>query len=665
MTVSGADSELVEDFNAAYAELTAAGAPFAWTERELRGTPVRVFDNALADMRTVWETSAQYGDSEYLVYGDERYSYTQAHARVRALADYLRTECGAGPGTRVAISMRNYPEWVLAHWAIICTGAAVVGMNSWWTAPEMEFAIDDAEPVALITDGERLERLGAAGETGGRNLGSGAGPGGKPQRAGGATTTGAADTTGTTGTAGTTDTASTTSTTGTTDTAGTTGTASTTSTTGTASTTSTTGTTGRAMRVIATRVEGELPAGVQHWNSVSDPANAPDTLPDADIDPGDDALIFYTSGTTGFPKGARLTHRAVVHNLLNIIFVNACGDAARARRLAAGSQGQATGQGGTGHRTPEPAPVAVALLPVPLFHVTGCNCVMHPVTIGGGRLVLMYRWDTTEALRLIERERVTVLTGVPTMSRELLQHPGWSSTDTSSLRSMGGGGAAVPADLVRRIDEGLEHGRPGVGYGLTEVAGVATAINNEFYLARPSSVGPPVPCMEAKVIDGDGSTLGAGQRGELLLRGPNLMEGYLNQPDATAEAVVDGWFRTGDVAEIDGDGWIHIRDRIKDVVIRGGENVHCSEVEAAIYELDQVAEAAVFGLPDERLGEEVAAAIVIVPGTRLDHADVSEHLEGRLARFKHPSRVWFLGEPLPRNANGKFLKRELQERFAS
>ncbi len=572
MTSEPAAPELVDDFNAACASLTAPGAPFAWTVKDVGGVAVRVYDKAIADMRAVWAMSAPHGDKDYLVYGDERYSYAEAHARVRALAHHLRTKHGAGPGMRVAVAMRNYPEWVLSHWAAISVGAAVVGMNSWWTRPEMEFALKDSEPVALLTDGERLERLGSACEQ---------------------------------------------------------------------------------VPLIVTRHDGKLPANALRWDSAADPSTAPDALPEADIDPDDDALIFYTSGTTGSPKGAQLTHRAVVHNLLNMIFLGACGDAARAQRLAA-----------AGGEPPEAPPTIAALLPVPLFHVTGCNCVMHPVTIAGGRLVLMYRWDAAEALRLIEREGVTVMTGVPTMSRELLQHPDWSSTDTSSLRSMGGGGAAIPTDLVRRIDERLPRGRPGVGYGLTETSGIATAISNEFYVANPSSVGPLVPCMEAKVINEAGETLGSDERGELLLRGPNVMKGYLNRPDATEEAIVDGWFRTGDVAEIDADGWIYIKDRIKDMVIRGGENIHCSEVEAAIYELDEVAEAAVFGVLDERLGEEVGAAVVLVPGAELGESDLATHLDGRLARFKHPRYVWFLDEPLPRNANGKFLKRELRERFA-
>ncbi len=573
MTAEPSASELVDDFNAALASLTGPDGPFGWTVREVNGVSVRVYDNAIPDMRAVWTMSASHGDKDYLVYGDERYSYAEAHARVRALAHHLRTEHGAGPGTRVAVSMRNYPEWVLSHWAIISVGAAAVGMNSWWTRPEMEFALNDSEPVALIIDGERLERLGSArGE----------------------------------------------------------------------------------FPLIVAGHDGDLPPSALSWDVVADPSTAPDALPEAEIDPDDDALIFYTSGTTGSPKGAQLTHRAVVHNLMNMILLTACGDAARARRPA---------RSGPEEPTPE-APPLVALLPVPLFHVTGCNCVLHPVTIAGGCLVMMYRWDAAEALRLIEREAVTVFTGVPSMSRELLQHPDWARTDTSSLRSMGGGGAAIPTDLVRRIDDGLSEGRPGVGYGLTETAGIATAISNEFYVANPSSVGPLVPCMEARVVDDHGTTLDPGQRGELLLRGPNVMKGYLNRPDATAEAITDGWFRTGDIAEIDADGWIYIKDRIKDVVIRGGENIHCSEVENTIYELDEVAEVAVFGMPDERLGEEVAAAVVLVGGTQLDEAGLIAHLEGRLARFKHPRRVWFLDEPLPRNANGKFLKRELRERFA-
>ncbi len=567
-----AAADLIADFNRAYADLTAPGGAFAWTVQDVRGVPTRIFDKTPANMRVIWEAAAARGDEEYLVYNDERYSYADAAARARSLAHHLRDEFGVGGGDRVAIAMRNYPEWVLSYWAITSVGAAVVALNSWWTRSELGFALEDSSPAVAILDGERLEHLASRSGT----------------------------------------------------------------------------------PFIVARHDGGLPAGTHRWEDVVDPAGAPAGLPAAEIDPDDDVCIFYTSGTTGPPKGAQTTHRGSIHNLLNLGFISICGDTARARRLAEQSR-----------RPPpeEPAP-ATALLPVPLFHVTGCTCVLHPVTAVGGRLVLMHHWDPAEALRMIERERVTNFTGVPTMSRELLRHPDWHRTDTSSLRAMGGGGAALQPDLVARIDTSLERGRPNTGYGLTETTGIATAISNEYYVAKPASVGPVVPCMEARVVDGDGNELPTGQRGELLLRGPNVIKGYLNNPEATAGAIVDGWFRTGDIAEIDGDGWIHIKDRAKDVVIRGGENVHCAEVEAALHELDEIAEVAVFGVPDDRLGEEVAAAVVPGPGTSLSEADLTAHLTDRLARFKHPSRIWFLDEPLPRNANGKFLKRELRERLA-
>ena len=564
---------LIAGFARAYAELTAPGSPFACSVRDVRDVPVRTFDRAPPDMRVIWEQAAARGDAEYLVYGDERYSYAGAAAWVRSLAHHLRDEHGVGRGDRVAIAMRNYPEWVLSYWAITAAGAAAVALNSWWTAPELEFALADSSPALAIVDGERLEQVTAN-------------PATPP--------------------------------------------------------------------LIVTRHGGDLPGGACRWDDVVDAGAAPAGLPAAEIQPEDDIGIFYTSGTTGPPKGAQTTHRGSVHNLLNLAFIKHCGDAARARRVA--EQGLAP--------PAEDAGPSVSLLPVPLFHVTGCTCILHPVTATGGKLILMHHWDPAEALRLIEQERVTSFTGVPALSRELLRHPAWGRTDTSSLRSMGGGGAALQPDLVARIDDSLRRGSPTTGYGLTETTGIATAITSEYYVAKPHSVGPVVPCMEAKVVDGEGNELATGTQGELLLRGPNVIKGYFNNPEATAAAIVDGWFRTGDIAEIDGDGWIHIKDRAKDVVIRGGENVHCAEVEAALHELDEIAEVAVFGVPDDRLGEEVAAAVVPGPGAALSRDDLTAHLTGRLARFKHPRHVWFLDEPLPRNANGKVLKRELRARLA-
>src|SRR6185295_2113636 len=243
----------------------------------------------------------------------------------------------------------------------------------------------------------------------------------------------------------------------------------------------------------------------------------------------------------------------------------------------------------------------VLMAPTPLFHVTACNCIMHPATLVGGRVVFTRKWDPGRALELIERERVTTFSGVPTMSRELLAHPDWATRDTSSLSGMTGGGAAVQPDLVGKIDKALENGAPGTGYGLTETHGIVTANSAKLYLAKPESAGPIVPTLDAKLVDEEGHDLPAGPEviGQLCVRGPIVIKGYLNRPEATAESIRDGWFNTGDIARIDDDGFVFIVDRAKDMVLRGGENVYCSEVEAAIYQHDAVAEAAVFGIPDE------------------------------------------------------------------
>ena len=568
------NSAVIEAFTSTYQQLTGPGGPFETKVEQVRGIPVKVYAAAPPNMRLLWEASAAHGDKEYLVYEDERYTYSQVHAIVRSLAHALADSYGVGRGDRVAVSMRNYPEWIMSYWAITSLGAAVVGMNAWWTGTEMEFGLEDSAPKVLICDGERVATVAPQLES---------------IRA------------------------------------------------------------KHPLAIIAVRSSGDLPANAVHWDDVVDAANAPATLPPADIDPDDDVCIFYTSGTTGFPKGAQLTHRGSVSNLMNMAFMST------ANAMAKAAAGVAT--------PPNPATEALqatVLLPVPLFHVTGCNCVMHPITASGGRIVSMYKWDAGRALELIEREQVTIFTGVPTMSREMLMHPNWATTDTSTIGSMGGGGAALQPDLVKKIDEGLSAGKPSTGYGLTETHGIITSVSDDLYLAKPESCGPVVPTMDAKCVDDDGNDVGRNALGELVVRGSNVIKGYLNRPDATAEAIVDGWFHTGDIAIIDDDGFVHIRDRKKDMVIRGGENIHCGEVEAAIYDHPDIAEAAVFGVPDDRLGEIVGVAIVLKPGATMTDDDLRAHLTGKLASFKIPAQVWFLDESLPRNANGKFVKRDLK-----
>ena len=576
---------MTDHYQETWNELIAPGGAFEITTIEVRGIPTKVFKSAPSDMRAVWEMSALHGDKTYLVYEDERYSYADVHARVRSLAHHLREVHGVREGDRVAIAMRNYPEWIISYWATLSLGAAVVGMNAWWTGPEMEYGLSDSRPKVLIADDERLERVI---------------PHLEKLRA------------------------------------------------------------DHPLHVISVRSDRELPDDASRWDDVVDPATAPDSLPDATIDPDDDVCIFYTSGTTGFPKGAQLTHRGSVHNIMHIIFMTTVGAMAQAKAAeeAAPVEPEA-----------DEAPAApagpVLMCPTPLFHVTANNCVLHPGTMAGGTVVLTYKWDPGRALELIEREKVTTFSGVPTMSREMLAHPDWERRDTSSLQGMGGGGAALQPDLVEKIDKSLKKGAPSTGYGLTETHGIVTANSAGRYLDKPASCGPVVPTLEAKLVDETGNDLPPGPDtvGQLCVRGSVVIKGYLNRPEATAEAIQDGWFNTGDIARIDEDGFVFIVDRAKDMVLRGGENIYCSEVEAAIYEHDDVAEVAVFGVPDERLGEEVGAAIVLRAGASLDEDELRTFLADRIAKFKIPTHVWFRTEPLPRNANGKFVKRELRDEY--
>ena len=327
---------------------------------------------------------------------------------------------------------------------------------------------------------------------------------------------------------------------------------------------------------------------------------------------------------------------------------------ARAQALA-GEKASRTSSG-------EDAPLRlVSLVTTPLFHVTANNCVAHSNTAAGGTLVFLYKWDATEALRLIERERVTNFTGVPTMTRELLAHPDLDDYDTSSLRIVGGGGAAFQPDLVEKVEAKRGRSRPNTGYGLTETSGIVTTTAADYQVAKPDSVGPIMPCYEAECFDADGTALPRGEVGEVRVRGAQVIAGYLNRPEETAEAIRDGWFSTGDVGRIDEDGFLFIVDRIKDMVIRGGENIYSSEVEALLFDHPDVLECAVFGVPDERLGEEVGAAIVLRENSGTTTAGLRDYCASRIAAHKIPRYLWLRSDPLPQNANGKFLKRALRD----
>jgi long-chain acyl-CoA synthetase len=556
---------MYEELKQAWSTLTAPGAQFEVVETEVRGQKLREYKNAPPNLRALWALSAGQGDKDYLVYGDERWTYADAHREVAGIANWLFAQ-GVEPGDRVAIAMRNYPEWLLCYWACTSVGIAAVGVNAWWTGPELAYGLRDSDPKVVIADEERMQRIFEhRDEIGARTL-------------------------------------------------------------------------------VGVRL-GEAREGVIPIETLRNHGGA---LPEVEIDPDADACIFYTSGTTGKPKGAQLTHRGCTNNVMSLAFANIVQPMA----VAAARKGETPAS--------SEAPVTPsALVVTPLFHVTANNCVAHSMTAIGGKLVLTYKWDPAEALRLIEEERITTFSGVPLMARELIAHPDFAKRDTSTLKSLGGGGAQLQPDLVQKIDDTVKTARPGTGYGMTETCGIITAISADFFVDKPASAGPAMPCFETKVIDANGNALPAGEAGELCVRGAQVIKGYLNREEDTAETIEDGWLRTGDIAKLDEDGFIYIVDRAKDMVLRGGENIYCAEVEAAIHENEAVAECTVFGVADDRLGEEVGAAIVLA--SPIEAEALRGFLRERLAGFKVPKYIWFRNESLPRNASGKFLKRELRD----
>lgn len=547
-------------------ELTSPGEAFEVMEVEVRGARIKTYAAAPPSLREVWLASKAFAERDYLVYEDERWTYAEAHKDVAAFASWLEGQ-GVKPGDRVAIAMRNYPEWLICYWAIVAMGATVVGVNAWWTEPEMAYGLEDSAPKVLICDQERLERILPRVD----KL-----PG---------------------------------------------------------------------LRIVGVRLKQPIEAVVPFSETIKKPGK----IPEVTIDPDSDACIFYTSGTTGKPKGAQLTHRGCVNNIMNLAFWGTASAMALARK------------NNEELPNPEDAPVMAGLVTTPLFHVTANNCLAHAGTLGGGKLVHMYKWDAGEALKLIEKEKITNTTGVPVMSREIISHPDFDKYDTSSLIAVGGGGAQLQPDLVKKIDETVKTARPGTGFGMTETCGIITSISGDFFMDKPESAGRAMPVFDAKCVDENGKEVAQGEVGELWVKGAPVIAGYLNRPEATAESITDGWLHTGDVARMDEDSFIFIVDRLKDMVLRGGENVYCAEVESAIFDHDDVAECAVFGVPDNRLGEEVGAAVYLKASASLTAEDLRAHLAKEIAKHKIPRYIWFVEEHLPRNANGKFLKRELRE----
>lgn len=548
------------------AMLCAPGQRFEMENVDIRGVPTRVWKHAPENLRVLADHARSHGERLMTIHLDERVTFAAWHRAVARLAAELQAR-GITKGDRVALAMRNLPEWPVAFFAATAIGAVCVPLNAWWTGQELTFGLADSGAKLLICDAERWNRIAPHRDE-------------CPDLA----------------------------------------------------------------TVFVTRAGGDGGSAPEPLETVIGPPQDWPGLPDAPIPevaiaPDDPATIFYTSGTTGQPKGALGSHRNLTTNILSSGY-----SAARTvlRR---------------GEPIPPPAP-KVGLTVIPLFHVTACSAGLMGQLFAGHTIIYMPRWDVVQAFRIIERERVNLAGGVPTIAWQLIEHPDRAQYDLSSLESIAYGGAPAAPELVRRIFE--EFGAmPGNGWGMTETMATVTSHSGEDYLNRPDSCGPPVPVSDLKVTDEYGNILATGEVGELWARGPMIVMGYWNRPDATAETFIDGWVRTGDLARLDEEGFCYIVDRARDMVIRGGENIYSTEVENVLYEHPAVTDAALIGLPHRTLGEEPAAVVHLAPGMTASEAELQAWVGARLAKFKVPVRIAFVEDTLPRNANGKILKKDL------
>ena len=556
--------------------LTAPGTPLEVGEEEVRGIRMKVWKNAPPTLREVYAAGAAWAGRDHLVFENERATIGAFQAAANKFAHQLVAD-GVKPGDRVAVIMRNVPEWPVAFWGAVLAGAIVTPLNAWWTGPELEYGLKNSGASLAIMDIERYERVREHIDN-------------CPDL--------------------------------------------------------------RKIYVSRSREESADPR-VALFESVigktADWASIPPAPPPAiPAKPDDDVAIFYTSGTTGNPKGAVISHRNIISNMLN-------GMSAQARAFL---------RRGEAPPAPDPnGPQRSFLISVPFFHATGCFAIMIPAMLTGNKIVMQRRWDVDQALPLMEKERITHFGGVPTIAWQVLEHPKIDEYDLSSIEGVSYGGAPAAPELVNRIKARFPSAQPGQGWGMTETSATAVSNGSEDYMRKPASTGVPSATGEAKIVSLEGKELGPNEVGELWYKGPIVVRGYWQNEKATKETFIDGWIRTGDLAKIDEEGFIYIVDRAKDMLIRGGENIYCVEVENALYDHPAVMDAAVIGKPHMQLGEEPLAVVHLKPGASATSDELRHHCAQKIAAFKVPVEVIFWPETLPRNANGKIMKGELKKQI--
>jgi long-chain acyl-CoA synthetase len=533
--------------------LTAPGADYEMEVRNTGGVELRMFRNGPKTLSELYRDSAtRFADREFLIFGDDRYTFANFFAR----AETLRQRLDLKPGTRVAIAMRNRPEWLLAYTAITAAGASAVLANSRGTPAELAFAISDTDCSLVIADTPRAAALQEA-----------------------------------------------------------------------------------SLQVPIVTIDTDP--------SLTEPADTP--LQSVDVDPEAEATIIFTTGTSGVAKGAMLSHRNVMASLMNISF---------SRTVATSSALQGMDPAILeAMRQMQPS----VLTAFPLFHVAGLNSDFLSFLMIGGKMVLMSKWSAPDALALIERERILSTSGSPAMIWDLVRAHD-NTRDLSSLRGLGVGGQAVPPTLLADIRRVFPNSSFGCGFGQTETSGPVSATGLRDLIARPGNSGRPVPTLDIRIAAEDGSALPVGEEGEIVIRGPSVAMGYCNRPTENAETFQDGWVRTGDIGYLDAEGFLYVVDRKKSIIISGGENISLSEVEFAALTIPSVIDAAAIGIPDERMGEVLALAVVIENPADFDENAIREPMATMLAAYKLPSRIITL-DAIPRNHMGKIDRKILAGHF--
>jgi long-chain acyl-CoA synthetase len=551
------------------AELTAEGGIFEIEDMVVDGFSYRTFKHAPKTLIEILQSARGHGDIDFMVYEEQRYTYSAFYGEAELLAAALQATYGISKGDRVAIAMRNNPQWVIAFTAAILVGAIVVPVNSWGKREELQYALTDSGARLLVCDEARLGLI----EGGLDDLGIDAIVVGS-----------SADCVG-------------------------------------------------AERV--RRYERVLKSG-DGLNYTVDAAQGED-----------ECLILYTSGSTGFPKGVVQRHIAVCQSLMNMFFLG---------MLLMELEGARELRGGAKQETP--------MLTVPLFHATGLLSGLLLPLQTGQKTVMMYKWDTLKALQLIQEEKITGLTSVPAVLQELFKHPEFDTYDTSSLMRVAAAGAATPAGLPELIQEKIGQPSRSTGWGMTETISVGSTMSGAVYDLHPDSAGIVAPIVDMRFVDSEGNVLSEGETGEIEIYSICCTPGYWEKPEANADTFdSQRWMKTGDVGRIDEDGYLYITGRIKEIVIRGAENIYPGEIENAAYELEVVQENVVFGVPDEAMGEELVMVAFGTPGKELTQEALRAYLKLRLAGYKIPKYIQISPTPLPQNVSGKLNKLVIKQAF--